>query len=146
MPVVHFVNQDKRIEAEEGANLRKVARAHGINPYTGLNKIFNCRGNGLCGTCRVEIVDGKGASSQTKSEENALRGYMPFYARKWDKNVRLSCRVEVKEDMQVKTNPEVSIDMEETKLRLANFAALVVFGGGLLLIIALIVLDMLKIL
>ncbi len=146
MPVVHFVNEDKRIEVEEGANLRKVALAQGVNPYTGINKLFNCRGNGLCGTCRVEVVDGKGASSRTKSEENALRGYMPFYARKWDKNVRLSCRVEVKDDIQVKTYPEVTIDMEETKLRLATFAAIVVFGGGLLFIIALIVLDMLKIL
>jgi len=146
MPVVHFVNEDKKIEVEAGANLRTVARANGINPYTGLNKIFNCRGNGLCGTCRVEVIDGKGASSQNSNEENALRGYMPLYAREWGSNVRLSCRVEVKDDMQVKTNPEVSIDMEETKIRLANVAAVVVFGGGLLFMLALILMDMLKLL
>lgn len=146
MPVVHFINEDKKIEVNEGANLRKVARQNGVNPYQGLNKIFNCRGNGLCGTCRVEVVDGTGASPQNRNEVNALRGYMPFYARKWGDNVRLSCNVEIKGDMQIKTNPEIAIDKEETKLRLANLAAIVVFGGGLLLIIAIILMDMLHIL
>lgn len=144
MPVVHFVNEDKRVEVEDGANLRKVALRHGINPYKGFDKIFNCRGFGLCGTCRVEIVDGKGASPQTDREVSALRGLLPFYARKWGKDVRLSCRVEVKGDMQVRTYPEVSVDMEETKLRLATLAAVLVFGGGLVVILALIFMDMLK--
>ncbi len=146
MPVVHFVNEEKKIEVAEGANLRKVALQNGISPYRGLDKIFNCRGFGLCGTCRVEIVDGKGASPQTDREISALRGLQPFYARTWGKDVRLSCRIEIKDDMEVKTNPEVSIDMQETKLRLANFAAIVIFGGGLLIIIALILMDMLKLL
>jgi ferredoxin len=146
MPVVHFVNEDKTIEVDEGSNLRKVALRHGINPYKGKDRLFNCRGFGLCGTCRVDIIDGTGASPQTDREVRALRSLIPFYAREWGKDVRLSCRVEVKGDLKVKTYPEVSIDREETKIRLANFAAILIFGGGLLLMIGLILLDMLKLL
>ncbi len=144
MPVVHFVHEDKKITVDEGANLRKTARRNGINPYSGLSSIFNCRGNGLCGTCRVEIVDGKGASSRNQDEVSALTGLLPFYARSWGNNVRLSCRVQVKGDMQVKTNPEVSIDMEETKLRWKNLAAVIVFLGGLAAMLGWMMLDLLK--
>jgi ferredoxin len=144
MPVVHFIDEDVRITVEEGANLRKIALKNGISPYKGLNKIFNCRGNGLCGTCRVEIVEGKGASAQSQGEVATLRGLIPFYARMWRKDVRLSCFVEVKGDMQVKTYPAVELDKEETVLRWKNLAAVIFIGGGFLLMVIWILLDMLK--
>jgi ferredoxin len=144
MPVINFTNEDLTVTVEDGVNLRKAALKNGISPYKGLNKIFNCRGNGLCGTCRVEIIGGKGASVQTQGEAAALQGLLPFYARKYDKDVRLSCFVEVKGDMQVKTYPVVTIDREETILRWKNLGAVIVFLGGLLLMIAWMLLDMLK--
>src|SRR5206468_4016936 len=110
MPVITLVNEGKAIEVAEGANLRKALLKNGINPYVGKDKLLNCRGNGLCGTCRVEVVDGKGAPSLTAMEEAALLGLVPLYARSVPKNTRLACRIEVAKDMSIKTYPKVAID------------------------------------
>ena len=74
MPVITLVNEGKIIDAPEGANLRKVLLKNGISPYVGKDKLLNCLGNGLCGTCRVEVVDGKGAPPITPMEDTALVG------------------------------------------------------------------------
>ena len=65
MPTITFVNEKKEIQVPEGANLRKEALKVGVNLYHGfngigasLNRIFNCHGLGLCGTCRVLITKG----------------------------------------------------------------------------------------
>ena len=74
MPIITLVNEGRTIEVTEGSNLRKVLLKHGVNPYVGKDKLLNCLGNGLCGTCRVEVVDGKGAPPMTAMEEAALPG------------------------------------------------------------------------
>src|SRR5207244_980341 len=58
MPTVEFLDAGKKIECGQYANLRKVALLHGVEVYKGVNQIANCRGNGLCGTCVMEIVEG----------------------------------------------------------------------------------------
>ena len=132
MPVITLVNEGKTIDAPAGANLRKVLLKNGVSPYKGLDKILNCLGNGLCGTCRVEIVDGKGVTAMTPMEEAALVGLAPFYARQIPKNIRLSCRISVNGDVSVKTYPAITIDQKLTKERLTMCAIWLFFGGTFL--------------
>lgn len=145
MPVITLVDENKTLEVPEGTNLRKALLRHGINPYIGKDKILNCRGFGLCGTCRVELVDGK-APPMTDREEAALVGLTPFYARKIPNNVRLSCRLDVKGDIAVKMYPRIEIDREKTKERLMLTAIWAFFGGIFFLVFVLLVLDMVKVL
>ena len=58
MPKVTFVNDKKEIEVPVGANLRQEAMKAGIEVYNGIDKYLNCRGFGLCGTCRVFVKSG----------------------------------------------------------------------------------------
>lgn len=145
MPIITLVNENKTLEVPEGMNLRKALLKHGINPYVGKDRILNCRGFGLCGTCRVEVVDGKGVPPVSDREQAALVGLIPFYARKVGKNVRLSCRIDVKGDVTVKTYPAVEIDRQLTKERLVLTAIWTFFGGIFFLVCILLVLDMVKV-
>ena len=130
MPVITLVNEGKTIEVAEGENLRKILLKNGVSPYSnGRDKILNCMGNGLCGTCRVEVVDGKGAPAMSPQEEMAMYGLTPFYARDIPKNVRLSCRIPVTKDMAIKTHPVISVDWKRTKERLSLTALWAFFGG-----------------
>jgi ferredoxin len=130
MPVITLVNENKTLELPEGTNLRKALKDNGISPYVGKDKLLNCMGFGLCGTCRVEVVDGKGAPAIQPMEELALVGLMPFYARAIPKNVRLSCRINVTKDMAVKTHPVIAIDKQLTKERLILAGMWLFFGGS----------------
>ena len=132
MPVLTLVNEGKTIEVPEGTNLRKALLNNGISPYTGKDKILNCLGNGLCGTCRVEVVDGKGAPAMSALEESSLLGLAPFYGRQVPKNVRLSCRIDVTKDMAIKTCPAVTIDWQLTKERATMTLIWLLFGGTFL--------------
>ena len=135
MPLITLVHEGKTIEAPEGANLRKIFLKNGISPYVGKDRFLNCFGNGLCGTCRVEVVDGKGAPPLTPLEEAALIGFAPFYGRAIPKNVRLSCRIEVGKDMAIRTSPHVEIDWKLTKERLTLLGIWTLFGGAFLFVL-----------
>ena len=135
MPVLTLVNEGKTIEVPEGSNLRKSLLKNGISPYIGKDKLLNCLGNGLCGTCRVEVVDGKNAPPMSALEEFSLIGLAPFYARLIPKNVRLACRISVMKDMSIKTHPAVSIDWRATRERLMMTGIWVLFGGTFLTIL-----------
>jgi ferredoxin len=135
MPVITLTNEGKTIEAPAGANLRKTLLQHGVTPYRGLDRLLNCMGNGLCGTCRVEVADGKGVSPITPLEESALVGFLPVYGRQIPKNVRLTCRATVTGDMTLRTYPEISIDWKLTKERLMMTAIWTFFGGTLLAVL-----------
>jgi ferredoxin len=141
MPVVTLVNEGKTLEVPEGANLRKVLLKNGISPYEGIDAVLNCRGNGLCGTCRVEIVDGKGAPAMSVLEESALIGLMPFYGRQVPKNVRLSCRIDVTKDISVKTHPAVATDWALTKERIGMTLIWTFFGATLLAVLGRLLLE-----
>ena len=134
MPVLTIANNGRTIEVPEGANLRKALLKNGLSPYRGKDRLLNCLGNGLCGTCRVEIVDGKGAPSMSAMEDSALVGLIPFYARQIPKNVRLSCRIDVTKDMAVRMYPDIAIDWKLTKERLMILFIWVLFGGSLLVV------------
>jgi ferredoxin len=103
MPTVEFLNEAKKVECGQYANLRKVALLHGVEVYAGLDKKLNCRGNGLCGTCAMEIVEGAdNLSPTTRRERLKLKGRPANY--------RLSCQCRVMGDVVCITAPA----LEET--------------------------------
>lgn len=97
MPVVYFVKQQRAVECPVGTNLREVARQHGIDIYGFPNNIFNCRGNGLCGTCRVRVDNPRALSPRTRADQRKCA---------WEgEQYRLSCQTRVLADVSVVTNP-----------------------------------------
>ena len=145
MPVITLSNEGKTIEVPVGANLRRALLNNGISPYIGVAELINCRGFELCGTCRVEVVDGKGASPKREDEEETLISSTPFYARKIEKNIRLACQTSVVGDITVKTYPKVLLDMVRTRAMMIksgiSLGFLLLFGFFFLAIF----LDMIKI-
>jgi len=109
MPLVFFEREGKTLSVNAGWNLRKLARANGIKIYRGINSLINCRGNGICGTCKVEVFtsDQHSVSPRTAMEEKHLSGYS-------NPNLRLSCQVVVHGNLRVKTQPVelMAIDQE----------------------------------
>jgi ferredoxin len=92
MPTVEFLNAGKTVECGQYANLRKVALLNGVAVYQGLAEKLNCRGNGLCGTCVMEIVEGlENLSAPTRRERFKLKGR--------PENHRLSCQCQVMGDV-----------------------------------------------
>ena len=143
MPVVKFEREGRSIEVPKGANLREVALKSGINVYKGINQVLNCQGHGLCGTCRVEIIQGdKNVNSKTPKEEWVLRGKF-LIAYKVKPNLRLSCQVKVDDDIVVLTMPEYEIDRNETIERVKIFAVSAIFGILFLGAVVFIALDFL---
>jgi uncharacterized 2Fe-2S/4Fe-4S cluster protein (DUF4445 family) len=77
----------------DGKTLLEAARKAGV----GLNAV--CGGAGVCGTCRVRVVEGL-VSPPNKSEESFLdQG-------EFDEGYRLACQVEVQGDVLVDVPPE----------------------------------------
>jgi ferredoxin len=132
MPVVTFYNQHRSHEVSTGTNLREFMQRIHISPYQGLTGLTNCRGHNFCGTCAVEIVDGKGASPRGQDEEATLTGNLAV-AKVVDKNLRLACQTKITGDMVVKTDPVRQIDTVRTKQRFVLIGIssffLLVFAG-----------------
>lgn len=116
MPVVTFHNEHRSVETEAGTNLRHLMMKVGVTPYQGLDMLTNCRGHNFCGTCAVEVVDGKGGSPRGQDEESTLVGTLAI-ARIVGKNFRLACQTTVAGDMVVKTHPQRPVDRQKTKER-----------------------------
>lgn len=143
MPVVTFHHEHRSFDVETGVNLRQLMRKVNVTPYRGVSMLTNCRGHNFCGTCAVEIVDGKGASPRSPDEEATLGGNLAI-AKVVEKNLRLSCQTKVTGDIVVKTHPVRRIDKEKTKERfillgLVSFFVLVFLG-----MFAYLLLDMIK--
>lgn len=92
MPTVEFLNAGKKIQCGQFANLRKTALLHDVPVYKGLHQAGNCRGNGICGTCVVEVVEGlERLSPKNRREQLKLNGRPA--------NHRLSCQCQVLGDV-----------------------------------------------
>ncbi len=143
MPVVTFSNEHRSVETEAGTNLRQFMLRVGVTPYQGFDQWTNCRGHNFCGTCAVELVDGKGASPRGQDEEATLIGNLAV-AHQVEKNFRLACQTTITGDVTVKTHPVRPFDRQKTKERVgliaiaASFA--LIFGAMLLFLF----LDMVK--
>lgn len=118
MPKVVFVNEKQELEVPAGANLRQEARKAGIaihgtilsflNPVT---NVLNCRGNGLCGTCRVLVKKGmENLGPKSLIEKIHLRAHPEtmLVGIGNEEELRLACQVTVNGDCTVETHPSLN--------------------------------------
>jgi ferredoxin len=116
MPTVTFLREGKKIEVEEGANLRQAAMDAGISVYKGPAKLLNCLGNGLCGTCLVYVKEGQEDHSDMGFLESLHLNTHPItllHRMGHEQEARLSCQMEVREDIVVDTEPELNLYGDE---------------------------------
>lgn len=109
MPTIKFLKEKKEIEVPEGSNLRKEARKAGIEIYPGIYKKINCRGLGLCCSCRMNVKEGQENLSRQGLWEklHLLINPFGFFARLGnEKQLRLACQTKVNGDVTVETQPE----------------------------------------
>lgn len=83
----------RRVEIEEGANLLDAAQRAGVD------LVASCGGIGICGTCRVRVIQGK-VTPLTLTEEEALD------AEQRAAGMRLACQVEPLSDVRLDIPPE----------------------------------------
>jgi ferredoxin len=111
MPKVTFIKEKKEIEVPAGSNLRTEAAKQGIAIYKGLDRYLNCRGFGLCGTCRILVKKGmENLTPKTFMEKVNLNMHpLTMIARiGHEEEMRLACQVQVNGDCEVETQPEVN--------------------------------------
>ncbi len=125
MPIVKFVKENIEIEVPEGANLRKEAKKAGINVNQGvngvgasINRFMNCKGTGMCGTCRVLITSGmENTNPMTVREKMKFKvpGLVPpdpipcLAFAGYEDTMRLACTTKVMGDIEVETGPEICL-------------------------------------
>ena len=126
MPIIKFVNENKEIEVPQGAWLRQEAVKAGINLNQGvngigasINKFANCKGNGMCGTCRVRIVNGMANTNPMTVREKIkfktpiptpIPDPIPCFAFIGNEDtMRLACQTKVQGDIEVETGPEMNL-------------------------------------
>ncbi len=122
MPTIKFTKENKEIEVRDGANLRKEALKAGVNLYqglngmcAGLNRALNCRGIGMCGSCRVNVTKGI-ENTNTAGAIEKMKFAVPFpdplpplaYIGN-EEHMRLACKTTVHGDIEVETGPEVNL-------------------------------------
>ena len=78
-----------------GKNLRKVLIEKGVSPYSAFNNKINCRGNGLCATCGVFVMDSDPTPTHWHDRIARAFGYP-----------RLSCQIEIMADMEIEIPPK----------------------------------------
>jgi len=100
MPTVTFEKENRIVHCSAGTNLRRLAIDNGVQLYSGIWSKLNCRGNGLCSKCEVEIPSAENLSGRSNMEEIHLKG-KPFIR-------RLACQVAIHGDMIVRTHPPKS--------------------------------------
>ena len=93
MPQITFIKEQYTIDVPEGVNLRTVMMDNSVQVYKGIGKIINCRGNGMCGQCRVSVMPDDNVTERTVRERAKL-----FLGDK-----RLACQIEVNGDIRVTT-------------------------------------------
>jgi ferredoxin len=95
---VTFEKQNRTLTVEPGANLREAAIAAKLGIYAHIFKLLNCRGRGLCASCRVEIVSGQVPERNEVENKNLSR------ALKKNPNLRLACQITVEDNLVVRTH------------------------------------------
>ncbi len=92
MPKVKFVPLSKEVEIKKGETLFKAARVNGVPIGS------SCRGDCVCGWCKVEIVDGMMNLSQPSECEKKLMARGNF-----GQNERVACTTRVFGDVSITT-------------------------------------------
>ena len=100
MPKVRFLNELVSAEVPPHATLREVAMQQGVELYRGMWTHVNCRGNGVCGRCRVWVLEHDRA--RPGASERSLREHAHIRV---TGTMRLACQVRVLSDLDVRTRP-----------------------------------------
>lgn len=112
MPKVTFVNEKVTAEAQEGEDIRNVARKSGVQLYSGPHKVVNCMGLGACCSCNVIVKEGSDNCSKKGIFERLNKWINPLLGLKLlsnpDKDVRLACQTQVQGDVEVETHPPIN--------------------------------------
>src|SRR5262249_8344794 len=112
MPKVTFLlpnNEKKEIDVPAGSNLRKEARAAGVPLYRGLDRFLNCRGIGLCGTCKVYVKSGMenlGPKPFMERMNGRMHPLTMLALIEHEDELRLACQCTVNGDCTVAVRPE----------------------------------------
>ncbi|MHC4922651.1 MAG: 2Fe-2S iron-sulfur cluster-binding protein [Planctomycetota bacterium] len=101
MPEIQLIREKRTIQCDKGATLRSVLMREGVEVYRNADSLINCRGNGLCGTCVVEITPAEAANDPTIKEKAKLWQF-------GDRPMRFSCQVKVKKDCKVLSQPQLT--------------------------------------
>ncbi len=135
MPIIKFIKEKKEIEVPVGANLRSEAVKAGVNLNQALrgvsdgiddficsvNRVMNCHGLGMCGTCRVLVTKGmENTNSMTLREKIKFKSPIPIPTPIPDplpslafvgneQTMRLACMTTVHGDIEVVSGPEVNL-------------------------------------
>ncbi len=94
---VTFVEDDIIVVAEKGKNLRHLCMENNIPLYGDVMKLLNCRGLGLCTSCRVGVDPNDAVTAPTAMEKVHLIRDNPKF--------RLACQCEVTGPVKVSTKP-----------------------------------------
>ena len=98
MPELYFVNENKKINVDDGMNLREVSNNSKVGIYSNIfTKLFNCRGNGMCGTCLVRI-ESEELEPPNEVEKKKLKKKLSE-----DPNLRLACQLTINNDLKIYT-------------------------------------------
>lgn len=120
MPTIRFLREGIEVEVEKGTNLRQAALEAGIQVYQKpWSYGLNCHGLGHCGTCRVAVKNDTmdGCSGLSLMERFHFQVGNPFSAPPLinvfgyignEDEWRLSCQVQVEDDIEVLTRPSVN--------------------------------------
>lgn len=105
MPRVTFAGDGKEADVPVGATIKQAARAAGVCLYSGIYKLDNCHGFGLCGECRVSVLEGEDRLTEPGLRERWAgrpRGRRDAVRRGNDAGERLACQALVLGDVVVK--------------------------------------------
>ncbi len=105
MPKVTFTGDGLQAEVPVGVSLKKAAKAAGVCLYSGIYKLDNCHGLGLCGECRVEVLEGEGNLTEPGLRERWAgrpRCQRDTVRRGNDEGERLACQSLVLGDVVVR--------------------------------------------
>ena len=93
MPSIRFVKNHPTLEVAAGSNLMQSLLA------AGLPVASSCHGDGICGKCRVQVLQGAENLSQITGLEQILRDRL-----KVPREYRISCQTEVLGDILIDTS------------------------------------------
>ena len=83
---------------DTGVNLRKASIDGDVGIYSNIfKKLFNCRGQGMCGTCLVRIESEK-IEPPNEVEKKKLKKKLTQ-----DSNFRLACQLTINNDLKIYT-------------------------------------------
>ncbi len=105
MPRVTFAGDGREADVPVGASIRQAAKAAGVCLYSGIFKLDNCHGLGLCGECRVKVVQGEEHLTEPGLRERWAgrpRSSREAVCRGNDAGERLACQALVLGDVVVR--------------------------------------------